>query len=131
LRVGTGASVNPLLAPMLAGARDAAVRALGEAKFETECRVGGSLSGEAAVGVALGDSGRVAPETTGDAGAGPLGKREAEVAWLIADGLSNKEIGARLFISERTVDSHVRSMLNKLGFSSRAPIAAWVASSTH
>jgi DNA-binding NarL/FixJ family response regulator len=40
-----------------------------------------------------------------------------------------KQIGARLFISEHTVDSHVRSILNKLGFGSRAQIAAWIASS--
>ncbi len=39
----------------------------------------------------------------------------------------NKEIGARLFISEHTVDSHVRGILNKLGFDSRARVAAWVA----
>jgi DNA-binding NarL/FixJ family response regulator len=45
----------------------------------------------------------------------------------VAEGLSNKEIGARLFISERTVDSHVRNILNKLGFGSRAQIAGWVA----
>jgi DNA-binding NarL/FixJ family response regulator len=50
------------------------------------------------------------------------------VARLVADGLSNKQIGARLFISERTVDSHVRSILNKLGFNSRAQIAGWVGS---
>ena len=61
-------------------------------------------------------------------GAGPLAKREAEVARLVAEGLSNKQIGGRLFISERTVDSHVRSVLNKLGFNSRAQIAAWVRS---
>jgi DNA-binding NarL/FixJ family response regulator len=46
----------------------------------------------------------------------------------VADGLTNKQIGTRLFISERTVDSHVRSILSKLGFSSRAQIAAWMAS---
>jgi DNA-binding NarL/FixJ family response regulator len=50
------------------------------------------------------------------------------VARLVADGLSNKQIGARLFISERTVDSHVRGILNKLGFNSRTQIARWVAS---
>ena len=49
---------------------------------------------------------------------------EADVARLVADGLTNKQIGTRLFISERTVDSHVRSILNKLGFNSRAQIAA-------
>jgi DNA-binding NarL/FixJ family response regulator len=57
-----------------------------------------------------------------------IAKREVDVARLIADGLSNKQIGARLFISERTVDSHVRSILNKLGFNSRAQIAGWIAS---
>jgi DNA-binding NarL/FixJ family response regulator len=46
---------------------------------------------------------------------------------VVADGLADKQIGARLFISERTVDSHVRSILNKPGFSSRARIAAWMA----
>jgi DNA-binding NarL/FixJ family response regulator len=45
----------------------------------------------------------------------------------VADGLTNKEIGARLFISERTVESHVRNILNKLGFNSRAQIAGWLA----
>jgi DNA-binding NarL/FixJ family response regulator len=58
-----------------------------------------------------------------------LGQREAEVARLVADGLSNKEIGGRSFISERTVESHVRNTLNKLGFNSRAQIAGWIATS--
>ena len=58
-----------------------------------------------------------------------LRQREAEVARLVADGLSNKEIGGRLFISERTVESHVRSIMNKLGFHSRAQIAGWMTTS--
>jgi DNA-binding CsgD family transcriptional regulator len=64
-----------------------------------------------------------------DALTAALRKREAEVAQLVAEGLSNKQIGASLFISERTVGSHVRSILNKLGFNSRAQVAAWMASS--
>jgi DNA-binding NarL/FixJ family response regulator len=45
--------------------------------------------------------------------------------------LTNRQIGARLYISERTVDSHVRSILNKLGVASRAQIAAWITSLDH
>ena len=60
-----------------------------------------------------------------------LTRRELEVLQLVADGLSNKQIGARLFISERTVENHVGSILNKLGFNSRAQIAAWIAASDH
>jgi DNA-binding CsgD family transcriptional regulator len=58
-----------------------------------------------------------------------LGKREAEVAQLVAEGVSNKQLAARLFISEHTVDSHIRSILDTLGFNSRAQIAAWMGSS--
>ena len=45
----------------------------------------------------------------------------------MAEGLTDKEIGARLFISERTVESHVRNIMNKLGFNARAQIAGWIA----
>lgn len=57
-----------------------------------------------------------------------LGRREKEVPRLVADGLTNKEIGNRLFISQSTVATHVRSILNKLGFNSRAQIAGWFGS---
>jgi DNA-binding NarL/FixJ family response regulator len=60
---------------------------------------------------------------------GPLAKREVEVAKLVAEGLTNRQIGKRLFISERTVATHVRNILNKLGFDSRAQIASWMTSS--
>ena len=62
-----------------------------------------------------------------DTEASPLTPREGEVARLVAQGLSNREIGKTLVISERTVDAHVQHILNKLGFNSRAQIAAWVA----
>lgn len=54
-----------------------------------------------------------------------LTPREQEVAALIAKGLTNREIAARLVVSERTAEGHVQSILNKLTFNSRAQIAAW------
>ena len=56
-----------------------------------------------------------------------LTRREREVAALVAQGLTNREIAARLFISERTAESHVEQIRGKLGFRSRSQIAAWVA----
>ena len=130
IRTGAGASVIGFLVPLLAQARDSAIAALGASKFETEFNEGGRLSREAAIGLALGEPARVAASAAKDAGRGVLARREADVARLIADGLSNKQIGVRLFISEHTVETHVRSILNKLGFYSRAQIAAWIASSS-
>lgn len=57
-----------------------------------------------------------------------LSRREREVAALVADGLTNREIGARLFIAERTVDGHLEHIREKLGVNSRAQVAAWFVS---
>src|SRR2546430_1851399 len=56
-----------------------------------------------------------------------LSPREREVADLVAQGFSNREIAERLVISERTAEGHVEQIRNKLGFHSRAQVAAWVA----
>ncbi|MEV6605658.1 LuxR C-terminal-related transcriptional regulator [Kutzneria sp. NPDC051319] len=56
-----------------------------------------------------------------------LTSREDEVAELAAAGASNKEIASRLVISTRTAEKHLANILRKLGFSSRAQLAAWVA----
>ena len=58
-------------------------------------------------------------------GASVLSPREMEVADLVAEGLANQAIARRLFLSRATVASHVAHILTKLGFSSRAQIAAW------
>ena len=56
----------------------------------------------------------------------PLTARELDVARRIAHGLTNKQIAAELVIAEGTADRHVANILGKLGFSSRAQVAAWV-----
>jgi non-specific serine/threonine protein kinase len=48
------------------------------------------------------------------------------VAALIAEGRTNGEIAEALFVSKRTVETHVGSILSKLGFTTRAQIIAWV-----
>ena len=58
-------------------------------------------------------------------GAWLVGTREEEVGLLIAQGMSNKDIAARLFLSVRTVETHVHNLLNKLGVNSRTQIAVW------
>jgi DNA-binding CsgD family transcriptional regulator len=58
--------------------------------------------------------------------AGGLSKRELEVAHLVASGLTSRAIAERLFLSERTVESHLEHILTKLGFNSRAQVAGWV-----
>ncbi|MGY4768247.1 ATP-binding protein [Kribbella sp. CWNU-51] len=54
-----------------------------------------------------------------------LSGRELEVAGLVAEGLTNRQIAARLVISERTAQNHVQHILTKLGFATRSQIAAW------
>ncbi len=55
-----------------------------------------------------------------------LTAREHEVARFIARGLTNRQIGEELIISERTADTHVQNILGKLHLVSRAQVAAWV-----
>ncbi len=54
-----------------------------------------------------------------------LSRRETEVAKLVAEGLTNRQIAERLVISERTAQNHVQHILTKLGFATRSQIAAW------
>src|SRR5438067_5858245 len=128
IRTQAGASLIPILAPLIAQAEGLAVAALGQSKFDSAMDAGKRLGRDEAIRLALGEPAQVSVEAPPN-GVALLGKREAEVARLVAEGLSNKRIGGRLFISERTVDSHVRNILNKLGFNSRAQIAGWMASS--
>ncbi len=60
-------------------------------------------------------------------GPSPLSPRELEVAGLVADGLTNRAIAERLYLSERTAQNHVQHILTKLGLANRAQIAAWFA----
>jgi DNA-binding NarL/FixJ family response regulator len=54
-----------------------------------------------------------------------LSARESQVAMLVAEGLTNRQIAERLVISERTAQNHVQHILTKLGFTNRTQITAW------
>jgi non-specific serine/threonine protein kinase len=60
--------------------------------------------------------------------AGPaLAAPERELARLVAAGLTNRDIAARTYVSERTVESRLEKLRTKLGLRSRAQLAAWAA----
>ncbi|MGW4336469.1 protein kinase domain-containing protein [Rhodococcus koreensis] len=101
--------------------------AMTESAFAAAHRKGEALGFDAAVAYALGE--QVLPSSTSTGQSPKPTKREREVAALIAEGLTNKEIAARLVISPRTAQGHVEHLLTKLGFNSRAQIAAWVVES--
>jgi DNA-binding NarL/FixJ family response regulator len=60
----------------------------------------------------------------------PLSRQEFAVALLVAEGMTNREIGQQLFVSHRTIDSHVAHALKKLGLRRRAQLAGVVAHQT-
>ncbi|MHB1593557.1 MAG: LuxR C-terminal-related transcriptional regulator [Streptosporangiaceae bacterium] len=96
-----------------------AVAALGPARGRALLAEGAAMDGPDAVTLATADPTPGWP--------GPLTDREREVALLVAGGLSNQDIGQRLFISPRTAARHVANIYAKLGFSTRSQLAAWVA----
>ncbi|RJS46167.1 ATP-binding protein [Nocardioides cavernaquae] len=108
----------------LAATRDA----LDPAQFESEYAAGRALSLDEAQDFAL-DTDSAAPARDPDAPS-PLTRREAEVAALVAAGLTNKDIATRLVISLRTAEGHVQNILVKLGLRSRGQIVAWHAHGT-
>jgi DNA-binding NarL/FixJ family response regulator len=73
--------------------------------------------------LATGESARKRTYETRD----DLTAQEAQIASLAGDGLTNADIGARLFLSPRTVESHLEHIYRKLELRSRAQLAAYVA----
>jgi predicted ATPase/DNA-binding CsgD family transcriptional regulator len=105
--------------------KDAAAKcrdALGSDRFEAARRRGLALSLSDAVALARGESRAVAA-----ADPKPLTRREREIAGLVATGLGNREIAQQLFLSKRTVDSHIEHIFGKLDITSRGQLSDWVA----
>ncbi len=119
-RARTSPQFPPLFQERVDAIRAATARRAGSGadRLWTE---GGRLSLEEAVGLALGE-----PRPRATAPASGLSAREEDVVRLVAQGLTNKEVAAHLQLSVRTVESHVRHALAKLGLANRTQLAAWV-----
>lgn len=143
LAISAAESDNPLLAARLFGAADAARRhmgfvrfkvldeydestiaalrdALGENGFDAACAEGASLSIEEATAYALRGRGERKRPSSGWAS---LTRAELDVVKLVSEGLANKEVAARLFVSPRTVQAHLTHIYTKLGLTSRVQLA--------
>jgi predicted ATPase/DNA-binding CsgD family transcriptional regulator len=102
-------------------------RALGDRSFSAAHQHGAHASVSDNVAYALGEEAEQADSVRDRTADVRLTHRELEIADLVAQGLSNREIAAKLVISQRTAEGHVEHILTKLGFASRAQIAAWAA----
>ncbi|MBO0868508.1 MAG: LuxR family transcriptional regulator [Micromonosporaceae bacterium] len=125
VQTSVGARVLPYVVPAVTRAEESARATLGTHAFQAEYEAGQRLSREAVIALALGEPDPASAQAD-QRPPSPLGKREAQVAELVAEGLSNRQIGTRLLISEHTVDTHIRNILTKLGVNNRAQIAAWM-----
>ena len=124
---------SPLVVDQVArDERVASTRAgLGDAAFVTAWTDGRAMTLEQAIEQALGptdtlrDGARRTRVHLSEMRADVLAPREREIATLVAQGHTNRKIASLLGIAERTAETHVQHILNKLGFTSRVQIAAW------
>ncbi|GAA3898810.1 LuxR family transcriptional regulator [Streptomyces lacrimifluminis] len=121
------------LSPSSAGAfaepharcEEAIVEALGRAAYDKAFAEGGSYDSlPAAIALALG-TGKGPRAAVSHAPLKALSRREREVAALVAEGMSNRQIATALGRSPRTVTGHVENILAKLGLGSRTQVGAW------
>ncbi|WP_158839638.1 ATP-binding protein [Saccharothrix deserti] len=100
---------------------------LGDKRFQDAFERGRAMSVDEAIAFALDEQPPTPVEESPPAAPRVLTRRESEIAELIAEGLTNREVASRLVISVRTAESHAEHILTKLGFTSRVQIATWVA----
>jgi non-specific serine/threonine protein kinase len=132
LREAIGTPLWPVERERQERERASASHALGRARFDAAWAAGRQMTLAAAVADALAGvtvpSALVTVVGVAQAPVSPLTPREREVATLVANGYTNRQIAETLIISAHTAERHVERILAKLGCSSRAEIATWAAS---
>jgi non-specific serine/threonine protein kinase len=104
------------------------IRAIGRKAFDAAYARGRAMTIDEGVAFAVEDKPTRKPVTpVKSASDTELTRRQLEIARLIADDLTNRQIADRLFLSERTVETHITNMLNKLGLNSRVQLSRWIA----
>jgi non-specific serine/threonine protein kinase len=109
------------LEPAMAAARAALPPGAADKAWES----GRTMSTGQVLALAREQPGRAHRGTANKSAGGGLSRRELEVAALVASGMTSRAIAERLFLSERTVESHLEHILTKLGFTSRTQVASW------
>ena len=99
--------------------------ALSGAELQAEQAAGSAMTLQQAVDYALNLPIPSEPPTSSIQDQNELTGREREIAALIAEGISNREIANRLVLSKRTVEKHVGNILSKLGLNSRSQVVLW------
>ena len=127
LRLAIGAPLPPADWPERERHLATARATLDAASWEAAWADGRAMTPQQAAEYALSEE-RAAPPAAPSPERPPakLSRREKGVADLLAHGLTNRQIAEELFLSERTVENHVRNILKKLNLSSRSEVAVWV-----
>ncbi|WP_413754987.1 ATP-binding protein [Streptomyces sp. MMBL 11-3] len=125
-RIGGGISWGgPWWRERIQRARSAALKALTVSRVEAALTAGKDMPHTHVLAVVLGSQ-SIVPAAAAAIDI-PLSKREQDVVTLVVQGLSNRQIAARIHVSVRTVETHLRHIRTTLGLRSRAHIAAWAA----
>jgi predicted ATPase/DNA-binding NarL/FixJ family response regulator len=128
IRLATSAVISPLWVAAIAQELEPARQALGTDAASAAWTEGTRMTPEGAIGFALASpceekgTRKTARQPTDPLA---LTRREQGIATLVAEGLTNRQIAGKLFISKRTAETHIQHILNKLGVNSRAQIAVW------
>jgi ATP/maltotriose-dependent transcriptional regulator MalT len=126
-RQESSAALMDLYRPQHEQAVSATRHGLGQTAYEAAFEHGRAMTISEGVAFAVEDKQlpKAAPATKPGSHA-VLTSRQLDMARLVADGFSNKQIADRLFLSERTIETHITNILNKLGLSSRTQIIRWM-----